>query len=231
MKTSFAAGCLAVFMLFIIPWSAYSQDNKQIPCLVLPEKEFDFGGVKEGSKITHDFVVLNKGEAVLEIREVSVSCGCSAASFDRTIPPGGEGKITLRVDTKGYEGNIHKTATVYTNDPVTPRFMLGVRALVRIPISVKPAYVRLYAKEGATITNSVEITAGLDKALKLEVDKFNLEGKVTYRIEETEKGRKFTVYFPNIPKTADSYSGFLALKTNYNEKSTITIKINGRVTK
>ena len=217
MKNLISAGCLAVFILLVIPWSAYSQDNKQAPRLVLPEKEFDFGGVKEGSKITHDFVVLNKGEAVLEIREVSVSCGCSAASFDRTIPPGGEGKITLRVDTKGYEGNIHKTATVYTNDPETARFTLGVRALVRVPISVKPAYVRLYAKEGATITNSVEITAGLDKALKLEVDKFNLKGKVTYRIEEAEKGKKFIIYFTNVPGTTDSYSGALYLKTNYDE--------------
>ena len=38
------------------------------------------------------------------------------ASFDKAIPPGGEGKITLSVDTRGYQGKIHKTARIFTND-------------------------------------------------------------------------------------------------------------------
>ena len=71
MKNSFAAGCLAVFILLVIPWSAYSQDNKQAPRLALQETEFDFGEVKEGSTITHDFIILNKGDVFLEISKVS----------------------------------------------------------------------------------------------------------------------------------------------------------------
>ena len=151
------------------------------------------------------------------------------ASFDRIIPPGGKGKITLSVNTKGYYGNIRKSATVYTNDPKTARFTLRIRAFVRVPISVKPSYVRLYGKGDATLTNRVEITAGLDKPLKLEPNRFSLEGKVTYRIKEIEEGRKFIVYFTNIPGSTSSYSGFLNLKTNYDEKPTITIKIIVRI--
>ena len=151
------------------------------------------------------------------------------ASFDRIIPPGGEGKITLSVDTKRYNGNIRKTATVYTNDPEKAGLTLGIRAFVRAPISLKPSYARLYGKVNATITNSVEITAGLDKPLKLEPNRFSLEGKVTYRIKEIEEGRKFIVYFTNIPGSAGAYNGFLNLKTNYDEKPTITIRINVRI--
>jgi len=150
-------------------------------------------------------------------------------SFDRTIPPGGEGKITLSVDTEGFHGNIRKTATVYTNDPETAVFTLVIRALVRVPIFVKPSYARLYGKRDATITNRVEITAGLDKPLKLEPNRFSLEGKVSYRIEEIEEGRKFIVYFTNIPGSAGSYRGSLNLKTNYDEKPTVTIRINVRI--
>jgi hypothetical protein len=149
--------------------------------------------------------------------------------FDKTIPPGGEGKITLSVDTKRFDGNIKKTAKVYTNDPETARFTLRIRAFVRIPISVKPSYVRLYGKGNATLTNSVVIKAGLDKPLKLEPNRFSLEGKVTYRIEEVEEGRKFIVYFTNIPGSTSSYSGFLNLKTNYDEKPSVTIKITVRI--
>jgi len=71
MKSSFSACCIAVFVLLVVPWSAYTQDNKQGPRLVLPEKEFNFGDVGKGSRITHEFVVLNQGDASLEIKKVS----------------------------------------------------------------------------------------------------------------------------------------------------------------
>jgi len=127
-------------------------------------------------------------------------------------------------------GNIHKTASVYTNDPETARFTIGVRAFVWVPISVEPSTARLYGKEGAIITESVEITAGLDKPLTLEPIRFNLEGRATYRIEEIERGRRFIVYFSNVPGAADSFSGSLSLRTNYDQKTVITIKVRGRVT-
>ena len=70
MKNPIVTCCLAVFILFVIPWSTYSQNSKQGPRLALPEKEFDFGEVNEGSTIRHDFIVLNKGDSPLIIREV-----------------------------------------------------------------------------------------------------------------------------------------------------------------
>ncbi|UCF82546.1 MAG: hypothetical protein JSV50_15300 [Desulfobacteraceae bacterium] len=153
------------------------------------------------------------------------------ASFDRTIPPGEGGKITLTVNTKGYEGKIRKTTVVDSNDPKMPRFTLGIRAFVHVPISMRPRYVRLYGREEVSITRSIEIKAGLDKPLILEPDQFNLEGKLTYKIEEIDKGRKFKVYFTNIPGVAGSYRGFLNLKTNYNEKPVLNIRISGRFVK
>lgn len=153
------------------------------------------------------------------------------ASFDRSIPPGGEGKITLTVNTKGYEGNIRKTAAVYTNDPKRAQFTLGVRAFVHVPISLRPRYVRLFGREDVRITRSIEIKAGLDKPLILEPGQFNLEGKLTYSIVETEKGRKFKVYFTNIPGVEGYLRGFLNLKTNYVEKPVVTISISGRFVK
>ncbi len=70
MKKTFVAGCLAVLIL-VIPWGAYSQDNEKDPSPALTEKEFDAGKVMEGSMITHDFMVLNKGDASLEIRRIA----------------------------------------------------------------------------------------------------------------------------------------------------------------
>jgi hypothetical protein len=70
MKKIFVAGCLAVLIL-VVPWGSHSQDTEKDPSLALTEKEFDAGEVMEGSIISHDFMVLNKGDAPLEIRRIA----------------------------------------------------------------------------------------------------------------------------------------------------------------
>jgi len=134
------------------------------------------------------------------------------------------------VDTRGYEGAIYKDAVVHTNDPKMSLFSLGVRAYIQVPISVRPHYVRLDGREDVSTTSSIEITAGLDKPLMLEPGQFNLEGKITYRIEELDKGRSFRVDFTNVTGFAGSFRGALYLKTNYDEKPVIAIGIAGQIT-
>lgn len=109
--------------------------------------------------------------------------------------------------------------------------LLSVKAFVRVPIYIKPRHVRLSGKEDVSVTRSVEIEAGLDKPLTLEQSQCNLAGKLTYNIEEIDKGRKFKVSFTSIRGVAGSYRGFLNLETNYDEKPIVNIWISGRFVK
>ena len=52
-------------------------------------------------------------------------------SFDRTIPPGGVGKIKLSMSTEGFQGNIRKRARVYSNDPEAKDAYLSIMAFVK----------------------------------------------------------------------------------------------------
>ena len=70
MKNSIFKTFLAMLIFMSIPLSAYSQD-KQGPRMVIQEREFDFGQVKQGSRITHSFNILNRGDETLEIKKVS----------------------------------------------------------------------------------------------------------------------------------------------------------------
>ncbi len=153
------------------------------------------------------------------------------ADFDRTIPPGGEGKITLRVNTSGYQGEIRKRAKVYTNDPRNNVEVLSIKAFVKTPIYLSTRYVAFKGLAGRKITKTVRIRAEGNKPLKLEPSHFDLSKKVTYRIEEIEAGRIFEVHFTSIPGPAGIYRGVLKLKTNYPEKPEITIRIMGRFLK
>ena len=151
--------------------------------------------------------------------------------FDKAIPPGGEGKISLTVRTRGYQGNIHKSARVYTNDPTKSIISLSVKGFVKVPILVSPPRVRLYGKEGQSLTRMIEVRAGLDKPLILTPGHFNLTEKLTYSIEEIEKGKRFQIRFTATHSSPQSFRGFLKLNTNYPEKPEITLWIKVRIQK
>ena len=153
------------------------------------------------------------------------------ASFDKAIPPGGEGSITLRVRTKGRTGPLRKSARVYTNDPKKSFVILTVRALVQGIINLSSNKIRLYGNEGEAIMSAIEISAGLNKPLSLTPADFNLEGKIVYQLEEVEKGRRFRIHFKTMPSPPQSFHGFLKFKTNYPEKPIVTIWIKGKIRK
>ena len=150
------------------------------------------------------------------------------AQFDRTIPPGGEGKITLRVNTSGYEGNIRKTARVHSNDRSTQVETIALSAYVKVPVQLSSKIVFLRGKRTEAAQRTVEVRGGLEKPLKIEPFAFNLSNNLTYEIVEVKPGKLYRVHFTSIPNTGDSFQGILKLKTNYPEKPEVTIYIRGR---
>ena len=150
------------------------------------------------------------------------------AQFDRTIPPGGEGKITLKLDTAGYEGTVRKTARVYSNDPTKQVDTLSVSAYVKTPIHVSPKLVFLQGKTEETVSKTVEISGELEKPLKIEPIEFSLDRLLTYKIDEVKAGKLYQVHFTSLPNVGNYYQGTLRLKTNYPEKPEIAIYVRGR---
>jgi hypothetical protein len=93
----------------------------------------NFGELKSGTPLKHSFVVKNSGDSDLLINNVTPSCGCTATDFDKVVPPGKEGKITLAIEhTESLQGEVSKSATVNTNDPAMPSFILTLRASFKL---------------------------------------------------------------------------------------------------
>jgi hypothetical protein len=88
--------------------------------------------------------------------------------------------------------------------------------------------VALSGKSGETKNRVLTISAGLDKPLKIEPGLFTLKGKVSYILEEVEKGKKYEINFQNNPEAKGHFKGFLRLSTNYKEKPKIDIRIDSR---
>jgi len=148
--------------------------------------------------------------------------------FDRTIPPGGEGGVTLRINTAGDHGRITRGAKIHTNDPRHTIETITFTFLVRVALQVHPQYIYFKGTEGQKITKTLRIDAGLDKPLVLEPVYFDLDKKLTYKVEELNKGKNYQIHFTNIPGPAESFYGHLKLKTNYPEKPQVIIPIRGK---
>lgn len=132
MKSNITLTLLAFLLVMLATYTPIQSTQAATtggPKLVIESLEHSFGKIAPGTPLTYTFKVRNEGDANLEIKNVSPSCGCTAASFDKLVATGKEGGITLKIEnTANYQGEIAKTATVITNDPAQQIFTLTLRA-------------------------------------------------------------------------------------------------------
>jgi len=108
------------------------------PKIKFKESTWNFGKVKQGDALSHEFIFTNEGDATLIIQKVSTSCGCTAALVSaEKIQPGKEGRIEIKFDTRGYGGEVRKLVYVDSNDPGEPHRQLEVAADIEIPPAPK----------------------------------------------------------------------------------------------
>jgi hypothetical protein len=89
------------------------------PVVEFAETSHDMGQVAAGGEYRHEFVVRNKGTGNLQIKKVLPGCG-STAFWDKTIPPGKEGRIKVTVTASDCSDYYKRSIVVTTNDPKTP---------------------------------------------------------------------------------------------------------------
>ena len=118
---------------------------------------WDFGVVARGARVSHEFTLRNEGNEALQLREVRPDCGCTVASFDAAVPPGGEGKVRVELDTGGFSGAIAKELQVFTSDAANPVILLTLRAQVLSSLEAQPGYFHFRHTVGAPATASTQV--------------------------------------------------------------------------
>ena len=99
--------------------------------------DYDFGEVRQGQTVSHDFLVRNLGKGVLRMERAELShpnMNLKAPS----IEPGSEGRINLELKTTESAGKIEAQAIVFFNDPLLPKAVLTLRGRVRPRIEFRP---------------------------------------------------------------------------------------------
>ena len=77
---------------------------------------FDFGKIKQGDKVTHEYKFVNEGKSPLIISDSYATCGCTKPEWPRTpIKPGDSGIIKVTFSSEGKSGLQDKMVTIVAN--------------------------------------------------------------------------------------------------------------------
>ncbi|MBF0412122.1 MAG: hypothetical protein HQK70_05360 [Desulfamplus sp.] len=149
------------------------------------------------------------------------------------MPPGGEGKISIKVNTRGYGGRkLMKTIAVMTNDSKNPEISLTVSGNVDKFVTITPSVVRLNGKVGEELKSMVKVIP--EDKYPFTVTKIRAqEGKdIKYELKEEKSvsgGKEYSVSVENLKKDAGFYYDVLILETDSKIQPEIKINIMARL--
>jgi uncharacterized protein DUF1573 len=122
---------------FLLTTAAFAGETGALPHAKLAATDYDFGEVRLGQTVSHDFLVTNLGKGVLKVERAELSLP-NMALRSKAIEPGSEGRISLELKTAGTIGLIEAQALIFFNDPLLPKAVLTLRGRVRAPIEFRP---------------------------------------------------------------------------------------------
>ena len=203
---------------------------------VIPETN-EAGIVPKGKVIETTFVIKNHGGSDLVISDARPGCGCTVASFDKVIKPGGEGKVQTSVDTKSFSGPISKSVLLVSNDPERGQINLFIKATVKPFVDILPQpYVRLSVVKGDTDARDVIIVSE-EKSFKpaiAEAAQPYVKAEISPAGEKDKlPGHPGEQYKLHILVTADAPEGLLnapiRITTGVSQQPNIEIPVSGIV--
>lgn len=218
-----------------VPKPTVQLKEGEVPAVKFDTPVYDFGRVRAGQEVMHDFWFTNTGTGPLEILKVKPSCGCTTAGeHDRIVQPGQTGKIPIKLNIGQSAGPVAKTVMVATNAATEGQVTLQIKGEVWQPIQATPpsaSFGRLTAEEAQkvlerklTIVNNTDETANLTD-IKCTTPQF----KAT--VATLEPGKKFemtvSIVAPLKPGVA---SGSIEVATGMKETPKLTIPASAFVT-
>ncbi len=93
---------------------------------------WDFGFISKDVVVKHEFEIKNNLDRVLNIKDISTSCGCTvSAAKKKVLEPGESTQITVEFNSKGYSGKVSQFVYVSTDDPDNLILKYTIKAFVQ----------------------------------------------------------------------------------------------------
>jgi hypothetical protein len=226
------------------PAAAPAADGPQ-PKIVVPVREFNAGKINKGAKVEHTFVIKNTGKGTLIIEKAAPSCGCTVPTFDKEIPPGGQGSVKAVVNTEAQSfGMLSKKVTITSNDPVEKDIVLTLNFELTAAIRVLPKdNVVFTSRTGASAEEKLVLHGEEGKPFAVRAVETDSEfvdakfEKVKSKMVEVDKNLVANQgdYILTVKLSPKTPAGFLSgrkvlVKTDSKEMPEVSIRVSARVT-
>ncbi len=198
------------------------------PQAVIGQTTFDFGKIFEDRALTHTFVVKNTGTAPLRIEDVDPDCACTVPSYDKVIPPGGQGNITLTIKPFSVIHQFKKDAKVRLNDPALPVFNLSLTGNAEPFIEIQPSHiVRLRGSPGDPAQGEVRFISHLPTPWKITGYMTTIPDKIEIKLKPEVPNQVYDLEVRNVCQQAGPYAGVIELFTTSKERPRLIVRVFG----
>lgn len=134
--------------------------------------------------------------------------------------------MTLKVDLKNYQGNVQKTASVFTNDSDQSPVTLQMKGTIKAYIELRPSNtVHFRGAFDQLVANTVDLVS-VSEPFRIERVETNLADRVAYELETVEEGRHYRLRVSN--KSPDGrYSGYIKCLTDHPARRELVVNVTG----
>jgi Protein of unknown function (DUF1573) len=190
----------------------------------------DFGSFSEDQRPTHTFLIKNVGSRPLEITNVHPQCACTAKAYDRLIPPGGQGAVTLSIRPFTLRGQFAKKTEVFLNDPDQPRLVFTLKGISRPLIEIQPNYIiRFRGKPGEDLHRQVRLISNLPESWEVSSFKTNIPQFIDVNLHPSEPGKSYVVEVRQKRREPGKYQGMIELFTTVPKRPHLVLRVFGEV--
>ena len=220
MKKSFKFILLALGSVFIVP------SLLAAPRIGCNSPKYDFGTLIESEKITHEFILRNRGDHPLVIATIKNCCGVESSITPKIILPGSNAVCTVIFTTRNRYGKQNKQILIASNDRKHPYFELKLVGMLQRPVEFSPRFIRLGAQfPDSEINQIITATNLLKKTVVLESVISKLNGiEVT---ANAQSPRSWTIQMRSSePLTVGKLNGQILLNFS---TGTMTVPVIGLV--
>lgn len=123
-------GLLALLVFFPLT-GCYPRDKEENATVTADLRVWDFGKVKAGAVLKHEFVLKNELPRTLRVKDVTTSCGCTASNAQKKVlAPQETTAIPVTFNSTGYSGSVQQFVYVNTDNVDNPFVKFTIKAEV-----------------------------------------------------------------------------------------------------
>lgn len=196
------------------------------PKAELSETSHDFGQVREDMTLTHIFMVKNTGTENLQILDVDPDCACTVANYDKVIPPGGTGNISLEIKPFSVVHAFKKKTYVRFNAPDQSSVNLVLTGNAQKSIEIEPSHIiRFRGDYRDTLTAEVKLTSYMTFPWEITRMQNSIPDKIDVNLKAEKPGKVYVLEVKNKCHDQGHYIGMIELFTNVVHKPKIIIRV------